>query len=316
MPEVVEVAITAFYLDYKLKGKQITNITVLGGRYKRHPLKGLSEFKNSLPFTIDSVSSKGKFMWFSLSNDKGPSYLLNRFGLEGEWTFQKKTHSNIEFEIKHATKDKTYHLYFTDSRNFGTVSFTTKVADLDKELDKLQPDLLKDEFTNEQFYERMKRYLHGSKDSIIKSRADQKIVKVLMDQQSELGSGIGNYLAVEILYRAKISPHTTIGTIYNDRRTVYRLAESIKYIIKLAFLTADVGYFTHLDPKIDTFVKALRNDIKNDTGKYHFHTDTDIGTKKFKFLVYRQKKDPKGNDVTPDKIITGRTTYWVPAVQK
>ncbi|NDC39238.1 MAG: hypothetical protein EBZ48_14535 [Proteobacteria bacterium] len=35
-----------------------------------------------------------------------------------------------------------------------------------------------------------------------------------------------------------------------------------------------------------------------------------------RFLVYNQDKDPNGNSVVKEKTSDGRTTHWVPAVQK
>jgi formamidopyrimidine-DNA glycosylase len=35
-----------------------------------------------------------------------------------------------------------------------------------------------------------------------------------------------------------------------------------------------------------------------------------------RFLVYNQKNDPDGNGVIKEKTPDGRTTYWVPEVQR
>ena len=321
MPEVVEVALTSQYLNHKLKNKIITGIDIIGGRYSRHPLKGLADFKNNLPLIIDKVESKGKFMWFELHNKKKDYYIMNTYGLEGEWGFEKKTHSNILFKIKHNTKDRVYNLYFTDSRNFGTLEMTSNKNKLDNKLDSLGPDFLKTSFTNQEFENRIKDYLittttQNGKISTI--RANRKIIKVLMDQKatSGLGCGLGNYLAVEILYKSKISPHKTIGDIYNNKALINKLSKSIKYVTKLAYMTANVGYLAHLDNKLDKWVKKIREKINKDKyNKYHYHRDIDLKNAKFKFNVYRQKTDPKGYKVKSDKIIPGRTTYWVPKVQ-
>ena len=315
MPEVVEVFYTAQYLNDKLKGSKITGIDILGGRYSRHPMKGLANFKKHLPLKITKVASKGKFLWFELggTQSKGNDfYILNRFGLEGGWGFNKETHSGVELKIKD-NNNKIKKLYFTDSRNFGTITMTSQKNDLDNELDNLGPDFLQTDFTDKEFHDRIKKYILNKKGQVIKSRGDKEIIKVLMDQKANtgIGSGLGNYLAVEALYRAKISPHKKMRDIYEDKILSNRLSKAIKYVVKLAYRTAIIGYFTNMD--LD-WVKKFRKKLdKND--KYNFHPKTKIGKAVFKFNVYRQKTDPKGNKVKADKIINGRTTYWVPSIQ-
>lgn len=317
MPEVVEVCFTSIYLDHKLMNKSIEKIVVLSGRYSGSDPKRQMEGLNltiGKKFNIKKVNSKGKFMWFELESGDNNYYILNTFGLEGKWGFILEKHSRIELTIK--ADDKIHKLYFTDSRNFGTLQITDKKKDLDAKLNKLGPDLLKTHFSENDFHNRVKEYVGKSK-----VRYDKEIVKVLMEQHLKkgIGSGIGNYLSVEILYHAKISPYTKIGKIKDNKDLSNRLAKSIKYIIKLSFMTADVGYMDHLDNNMDKFVKKIRKEIKNDsTSQYNYHPDIDIKNDKFSFKVYRQKEDPYGNKVVGDIIITSpqRTTYWVPSIQK
>ncbi len=311
MPEIVEVALTALYLNNEIVGKKLKKINVTGGRYSRHTMKGLSAIKKDLPLKITKVNSKGKFMWFEL--EKG-YYIMNTYGLEGGWTItklSKKDHSNVEFEL--VGQDN---LYFTDSRNFGTIEITTDKNKIIDKLNSLGPDLLKESFTNKQFYDRIDSIVKNKSGTINKLRANVPIIKVLMNQKSKLGSGLGNYLAVEALYHSKISPHTKIGIIAKNKKLTERLGKSIKYIIKLSFMTAEVGYLSDLDDGFDKFIKKVRKQAKNKNSKYNYHKNTTIGKNKFNFIVYRQKQDLKGNPVKGDKIIKGRTTYWVPKVQK
>lgn len=314
MPEVVEVCLTSLWLNSKLHGTKLKQINVIGGRYSRHPLKGHNYIEKYSPFTIDRIDSKGKFLWFELTGNNGDKYyILNRFGLEGEWEFSKSTHSGLEFVI-----DDT-ELYFTDPRNFGTVEIVDDKSKLKKELSKLGPDFLKTPFTNDEFYTRIKNYITNGTDKIVKARGDKEIVKILMDQTDKtgLGSGLGNYLSVEALYRAKISPYKKIIDIYQNKQLSYRLAESIKYVVKLSFVDANIGYLEHLDESMASFIKQIRADIKdNKNSEFNYHQDVVFNeTDKFSFKVYRKKTDPNGNPVQGDKIIPGRTTYWVPAVQ-
>jgi formamidopyrimidine-DNA glycosylase len=320
MPEAIEVTLTALHLNHKLKGKEITDISILGGRYSRHPLMGLVTMKKLFPLEIKKVKSKGKFMWFELSDKQGGNhYIMNTYGLEGMWTFDKRPHSNVLFKIKNKEKNKDYTLYFTDQRNFGTIAFTSDRDILGKKLQEIGEDLLKMPFSDVEFHDRIERIIKDKNGKIIKSKANKEIVKILMDQTvtGGVGSGIGNYLASNILYKAKISPYRKLKEFYDDEKLSDQLAEAIRYEMKLAYMTEDIGYMDHLDKKMTKFVDKLRSQIKkNPNHKYNFQSDTKIGNAKFKFDVYRQKTDPKGNPVKRDVIIKGRGTYWVPDVQK
>jgi formamidopyrimidine-DNA glycosylase len=317
MPEVVEITLTSNYLDSKLKGFDIIKINVLGGRYYHHSnsLKGLDEFKKKLPLTVKHVNSKGKFLWFELNSG---CFVMNTFGLSGEWGFTKKLHSNVEFKL---SNDKS--VYFTDSRNFGTIIMTTDKQLLQNKLNSLGPDLLKTDFTDNMFYNYVKNYLYnktGANSKINETKKNKKIVQVLMNQtiNGGFGSGLGNYLAVEILFHAKISPHTKIYKIYQDRNLCDTLANSIRYITKLSYMTAEIGYLSDTHSDIGKWIKQLRIKINNNAKhKFNYHPTTKIGRAKFKFKVYRQILDPDNNNITAEKgIIIGRTTYWSPSVQK
>ncbi|AYV82045.1 MAG: formamidopyrimidine-DNA glycosylase [Homavirus sp.] len=317
MPEVVEVCLTAIFLESKLKNTNIVDIIIHGGRYKRHGMPDLNNFKKNLPMKIEKIDSHGKFMWFELSNKKQTMYIMNTFGLEGEWGFTKQKHSNVEFVIK--KDNKTRSLYFTDSRNFGTINITDSGKQFCDKYNILAPDLLKTDFTNAEFYNRVKNYILDNNGNILKQRANKEIIKILMTQNipMSLGSGLGNYLSVEVLYRARISPHTKMLQLYSNRTLCNRIAQSIRFVTKLSFMTASIGYLEHLDPKMDKFIKNLRSSINgNKNHKYNFHPSVKINKEVFKFKVYKQKNDPKGNKVKADKIISGRTTYWVPNIQK
>jgi len=316
MPEVVEVCLTALWLDKKLSGKILDDIKVLGGRYSRHTMPGLTQFKKHKPFKIEKVDSKGKFLWFQLKNkDNETYYILNRFGLEGQWGFTKELHSGVEFVIKNNITEKVTNLYFTDSRNFGTMAITNNIVDLNNELNKLAPDFLKTPFTNQEFHNRIKDVIY-TKTGKLTAYANKEIIKVLMDQTA-LGSGIGNYLAAENTFLGKISPHKKLKEIYENRTLSNNLAKAIRYNAKLVYMTAKMGYLEHLDPKMEKFINELREEIKKDNDhKYNFQPDVKLKKNDvFSFQVYRKKQDPFGNPVKTEKIIPGRTTYWSPTIQ-
>lgn len=307
MPEISEVLITSDFLNIYCKNYEINDIKILKGRYKNHPnsMKEYEMIKKNLPVKIKNINTKGKFLWFKLENkNKEKIYLLNTFGMSGSWDFIKENNSNVEFTIKKNKEVKK--LYFTDPRNFGTITFSNKET-LDNKLLCLGEDLLKNKLDSNILKKRLEDYIKVSK-----KRCNNKIVKVLMGQSKKdgIGSGIGNYLSAEILYDAKISPHRTVQEIYNDNKLIKKLTKSIKLIIKLSYYCNYIGYMERFEDFKKIHDKLVKNKKIN-----NYHMDVNIKNKKFLFNVYRQKLDKNKNKVKGEKIINGRTTYWVPKVQ-
>ena len=285
MPEIGEVALTAQILEKYFKNKTLISFDFVSGRYKRNKPKGYTSFNRNLPMKVKAIDSVGKFMWFELVSTKNNSrwYIWNTFGMTGMWS-----RSELDFTRAILTFAGNKVAYFSDMRNFATFKFSNDEAELDGKIKKLSPDFLKDDF---------------NLDSIKKYNIP--VVKILMDQ-NKVGSGLGNHLVAEILYRAKISPYA-LGSQLSDRE-IKNLTYWIKYIVKLSYMDDHSKYLAGLQKEL----KSLR--------KINYHPDVKLREKRFKFLVYKQDFDPKGHKVKADKIIkTGsemRTTYWVPAVQK
>lgn len=300
MPEVCEVRLTALYLNSKLKTRYLTNIEIVNGRYINKPLPGYEEFMKNRKYKFKSVNSKGKFIWFELEEPKSKEtwWLMNGLGLEGRWSFKKISSQRIKFTIE--DDKRKYTLWFCDQRNFGNLRFTKDRSVLDKKLNNLGPDLLQESFSSKDMYDRIKKFVGKST-----ARKNMKLVKVMLNYQEKgIGSGIGNYLSAEILYRAKISPHCTMQSLIDNPKYVDNLTEAIKFIIKLCFLTVISKYTDHFEIW-----------IKNNRDKYNYHKDVNIGKNTFSYKVYRKDKDEFGNIVTGEEIIKGRKTYWTPKIQ-
>jgi DNA-formamidopyrimidine glycosylase len=303
MPEGPEIVITQQYLTTKIVGKNIKSIKILSGRYTHQTMDGLDEIMNKYPLRVKSVNSKGKFMWIEMESEKTKEifYLMNTFGMTGSWGFYKSNSSRVQFKI--GSKDgKVYNLYYDDQRNFGTIQITNNVDDLEKRLNKLAPDCLKTEMTDNILVNLIQNYINN------KRKKQMNVVKVLMDDQSAIVSGIGNYLIAEILYDAKISPFSDLTNLTGTQ--LKKLAHSIRKIVKIAYYDNGTGYMGNFPD----FLKKHKERIAN--GKFpNYHRDIDVPDS-FQFKVYGQKTDPLGNEVQNDEIIVGRTIHWVPTVQK
>ena len=95
----------------------------MSGRYTKKQIKGYDDIK--FPLKIQSIGTKGKFMWFTLAHNDDVYYMLNTFGLTGKWSFDKLNASHVKFVIESPTEK--YNLYFSDVRNFGTIEFTKNI---------------------------------------------------------------------------------------------------------------------------------------------------------------------------------------------
>src|ERR1700744_828838 len=119
MPEVCEVTMTTQYLMSKLKNRFMISASVLSGRYTHEKIQGFNLLQKYSPLKIINIDSKGKFMWFELFSETHNKtiYIMNNFGMTGEWRFHKDNNSRIKFIIKNQGLSKEYHLYYNDQRN-------------------------------------------------------------------------------------------------------------------------------------------------------------------------------------------------------
>lgn len=282
MPEVCEVALTTQIIKKRLKNKILTNIEFTEGRWADTNPKGYKQFVKALPLKLINVDSKGKFIWFDFINPDDSNehwYMWNTLGLTGMWSFFEPQYEKAKF-----TFEKSDDLYFSDMRNFGTFKFDNSLIDLEKKLKTLGPDFLKEDVD----ISSIKNY-------------NKPVVVVLMDQKM-VGSGLGNYLTAEILYRAKISPYRMANSL--SSKEIKSLSYWIEYMTKLCYQDNHIGYMVNLEDEAEKIKKI------------NYHPEIKLKNNEFEFQVYRRKTDPYGNKVNADKIIKGRTTYWVPAVQK
>jgi len=301
MPEGPEVIITTQYLKTKLKKKKIESIKILSGRYTHQKLKGF-DLLDKTPITVDTIDSKGKFMWMKLTDNSGKTiYMLNSFGMTGRWSFHKDSNARIKFVIKSNTNpEKKYDLYYIDTRNMGNLEFVTDERILQKKIDTLAPDVLKTPMNDDDLIKAIKHY-------ISRNKKDKNLVKVLMDQKA-IVSGIGNYMVAEILYDAKLDPHRNIDSLSDSE--LKNLAHSIRKISKYSYYKNNVGYME----QFKIFMKTHADRV--DKGIFpNYHPDI-TPTESFQFKVYRQKKDPYGNDVETDELVKDRTIHWVKNIQK
>ena len=300
MPEVIEVLKYADFLRSKLKNKQITEINVLNGRYKKHgDFEHLDTLKASLPQKVTDIKTKGKFLYIIFENGL---YLFSTLGLSGGWLWSKDNkHYEFEEIVKYIDKDvmakwqqgaikhrnvefktKAGSVYFYDMLSFGTLKVVQTEAELYKKLSTIGPDITDPTTTLELFTERLKK------------AANEKLIgNVLMNQR--LLSGIGNYLRADVLWLTKISPFRKMEDLSHA---------DIKQIYDAAKLLAHSKY---------DYKQALKDHI---IPKDHPPTPEDYERE---FYVYNSQTDPEGHAVKKEELYEGsqkRFIYWVPSRQK
>lgn len=206
------------------------------------------------------------------------------------WCFEKNVYMTNSLGMtgiwsrrksKHAVIEIVYNnnqkLYFVDQRRFGNIAFYKNKKELNEKLNTLGPDLLND-----------KNLTFGIFVKRLKLHPKWNITKALMDQS--VVSGIGNYLKSESLYEAKISPYRTVESLNNnDLLTLY-------HACKMKIISS------YLDKGV-----SMR-DFVDVNGKK--------GNHEFKLKVYCKEFDPYGRKVVRETTKDGRTTHWVPEVQK
>jgi formamidopyrimidine-DNA glycosylase len=309
MPEGPEVCLTAQYLLSKLKGRIISNCTIVGGKYLKSPPIGINNITKKDKYKILNIDSKGKVMWFELKGiqNENELYIVSQFGLEGNWGFYNMSSSRVKFLISNKSNNKTYNLYFNDNISYGSITFYTNKDDLYDKLNKLAPDLLKSVYDTDVFTNMINEFLKQKKN------ADAILGKVLMNQNKSdgIGCGVGNYLAPEIMYMARLSPHRKMSSL--TKSDIKNLCNAIKYKMKLAYIGNTTKYMSN----INVFLLHHRNGIAN--GLYpNYHSDVIIQDNiNFAYEVYQQDVDPNGLKVTKDKSVnTKRITHWVKDIQK
>jgi formamidopyrimidine-DNA glycosylase len=296
MPEINEVRQYADFIKSKLKNKNITEVNIINGRYKKHgPFENYNHLIKHLPLKIVDVGTKGKFMYIKFEHNL---YLFSTLGLSGGWIFKKSETSKVEHPVileylkkeeidsymstslKHLNVEfKTEHgsLYFYDTLSFGTLKIVNDEKELIKKLNSVGPDIM-DELTDFKLFQ----------DSINKPKNLKKVIGiVLMDQKTI--SGCGNYLRADILWLSKISPF----------RKVEKLTE---VELKKIFHNAKLLTWGQYDKK-----EAIKMKIITSKDKLPSDYDRD-------FFVYNEDEDIYGNKIIKEELFVGsqkRFIYWV-----
>ena len=164
-----------------------------------------------------------------------------------------------------------------DPRNFGAIS-VADAEEVKRRMGQFGPDLLNETVTLGTFCERL----------MLKKNREKTIAEVLMDQR--VLCGIGNYLKAEVLYHSRVSPWRKVSELTDQE--VVDLHDNAVRLISLSYSLGGATIQNYRTP------------------------DDNGGLYSRRFAVYGQDADPHGNKVIREKTPEGRTTHWVPELQR
>ncbi|XP_024972642.1 formamidopyrimidine-DNA glycosylase [Cynara cardunculus var. scolymus] len=226
MPELPEVEAARRAIEENCIGKKIKR-SVVADDAKVIDGVSPSDFEASLTGkTIVAAHRKGKNMWIQLDSPPFPSF---QFGMAGAIyikgvTVTKYKRSAVndtdEWPSKYSKLfielDNGLELSFTDKRRFAKVRLLKNPASV-APISELGPDALLEPLTE---------------DELFKSLSKKKIgIKALILDQSFI-SGVGNWIADEVLYQARIHPLQSAASISKD--SCAALHNSLKEVIEKA----------------------------------------------------------------------------------
>ncbi|XP_020226297.1 formamidopyrimidine-DNA glycosylase isoform X4 [Cajanus cajan] len=236
MPELPEVEAARRAVHENCVGKKITKC-VIADDSKVIDAVSRSEFEASvLGKLIVAAHRKGKNMWLQLDSPPFPSFQFGMAGaiyIKGVAVTQYKR-SAVKDEDEWPSKyskffielDDGLELSFTDKRRFAKVRLLKDPTSVPP-ISELGPDALLEPMALEEFT----KSLHKKKTEI----------KALLLDQSYI-SGIGNWVADEVLYQARIHPRQVASSLSDENCST--LYNCIKEVIQLAVeVDADCSRF-------------------------------------------------------------------------
>jgi formamidopyrimidine-DNA glycosylase len=226
---------------------------------------------------VQAVHRRGKQLWFELDR---PPHPLVHFGMAGGFRLPGETATELASSSSRETDEwppkwLKLHLYFddggelvmTDKRRLGRIRLRNDPPN-EPPISELGFDPLLDMPSPRRFHE-----------LLIKRTAPVKAV--LLDQS--FAAGVGNWIADEVLYQARVDPRKRARALSSDEVT--RLHRALKHIInKAVTVDADKSRF----PK-----------------SWLFH---------HRWGKNREARTAKGERIE-HITVAGRTTAWVPEVQ-
>ncbi len=226
MPELPEVELVAKSLDVLIKGRKIVAAELL--RERLAPDSAPSVFSERLnSSTVNFVHRRGKHVLFDL--DSGHT-LITHLRMSGRFMLLPLERENPKFTHAVFYLDDETRLVFQDQRHFGLMKVVkTRVLHEAKELKKLAPEPLSEEFSLKYFRDTLKT-------------SKRSIKEFLLDQTKVCG--LGNIYASEALFLANIDPQKVANKV-----SVKKSAPLHEKIREVLFEAIAQGSTLNVDPE-------------------------------------------------------------------
>jgi formamidopyrimidine-DNA glycosylase len=233
MPELPEVETIRRQLAPHLEGRRIADVEILDSRWTRPaaPEEVTAQLRGA---TIDSLGRSGKYLVWSLSEDR---HLLMHLRMTGTLLFDPAApprHTRVRF-----TLGDGHRLVYVDPRRFGTGHVVEGSAARDAYLNaRLGVEPFSAEFTTDHL-----RQLARGRTAPVKA--------FILDQRRI--AGVGNIYADEALFRAGIHPLRPAGRL--TRAEWGRLRETIEEALAAGIEAkgASIDDFRHVDGATGSF---------------------------------------------------------------
>lgn len=258
MPELPEVHGYKVYIDSTSLHKNITAFDCRDTKLLKMPKSDFEKYLLGEAFT--ETRRIGKYLFLRTT---GPKVLVMHFGMTGRPNYYKDKADRPKFGHIVITFENGFHLAFENKRKFGWWDLTDSIESFknDRGLSDDARDLSLEDF----------------KASL--SNRKTHIKKILMDQG--VAAGVGNWMADEILYQAKIHPEKKVGDMSDE--DIEAVFDAMKKVIETA-----IEHDAHYSDFPENFLMHFRKE-----GATCYHT---------------------GDEIQKIKV-GGRTTYFSPAWQ-
>lgn len=287
-PEGPEVRVVAEWLNYHYKGAEILDI-LYNEKSALHKSGSYSSHKIVYPIKVKGVTCKGKHIFWLCQSAGKDIYFHSHLAMTGRWTPTKGNHSNMEFIC--VTTIGQHRLYFDDTRRFGKFSILYSTEDYLQKVNAIGIDLLNGAI----------RYSRGDRNVMVLIRKEWRnlydrmqqsvrsnqrpIFPVLMDQKKF--SGIGAYVAAEMLYKTGIDPNRKIKNL--SRNDIYNLFNAAFEILYASYTCGGLTIQDFWDPEGKRGVYPRK--------------------------IYGHEQDPNGYQIVKSKFSNNRACQWVREIQ-
>ncbi|MDX1472157.1 MAG: DNA-formamidopyrimidine glycosylase family protein [Flavobacteriaceae bacterium] len=209
MPELPEVYGYQTYIESTILHKPIIDMDCRDNRLLRKPINQFEKYLVGKEFT--GTKRIGKYLFLKTNGEKT---LLIHFGMTGKPKYYKHKDERPKYAHIVLTLGNGFHFAFENRRKLGRWDLVDSIEEYRKE-----NNLSKDakELTFKEF-----------KSSLENRKTDIK--KILMDQS--IAAGVGNWIADDILYQAKIHPKKPVTELSEKEiKTIY---EKMQHVLDTA----------------------------------------------------------------------------------